>query len=143
MDVKISFLNNALEESIDMMQLDGFIANGQEHLMYLKNRKITWSQDTYIDKILVKYVMQDSKKGLLPFRHGVPFSQNQCLKATEEKDRMKAIPYAFAVGSLIYEMLYTRLDICFAIRMVLDVFPTRFRVSGSLLGLCPGKHDMM
>ena len=62
--------------------------------------------------------MQDSKKGLLPFRHGVPFSQNQCLKATEEKDRMKAIPYAFAVGSLIYEMLYTRLDICFAIRMV-------------------------
>ncbi|KAL6312339.1 hypothetical protein AAG906_007984 [Vitis piasezkii] len=111
MDVKIAFLNNALEESIDMMQLNGFIANGQEHLMC---KKITWSQDTYIDKLLVKY-----------------------------KDRMKAIPYAFAVGSLIYAMLYTRLDICFVVRMVLDVFPTRFRVSGSLLGLCHGKHDMM
>ena len=39
-----------------------------------KNRKITLSQATYIDKLLVKYVIQDSKKGLLSFRHGIPLS---------------------------------------------------------------------
>lgn len=31
---------------------------------------------------------------------------------------MKAIPYALIVGSLIYVMLCTRLNICFTIRMV-------------------------
>ena len=39
-----------------------------------KNRKVALSQATYIDKLLVKYVMQDSNKGLLPFRHGIPLS---------------------------------------------------------------------
>ena len=39
-----------------------------------KNRKLTLSQATYINKILVKFVMQDSKKGLFLFRHGIPFS---------------------------------------------------------------------
>ena len=39
-----------------------------------KNRKVELSQATYIDKLLVKYVMQDSNMGLLPFRHGIPLS---------------------------------------------------------------------
>ena len=39
-----------------------------------KNRKVALSQATSIDKLLVKYVMQDSNMGLLPFRHGIPLS---------------------------------------------------------------------
>ena len=83
-----------------------------------KNRKIVLSQATYIDKLFAKHVMQDSKKGLLPFKHGVPLSQDQCPKKIEEKYRMKTVPYASTVGSLMYAMLCTKLDICFAIRMV-------------------------
>ncbi|KAL6334186.1 hypothetical protein AAG906_006771 [Vitis piasezkii] len=84
MNVKTNFLNGDLEESGYMMQPDGFIAKGQEHLVCKLHKsiyglkKIALSQTTYIDKLLVKYVMQDSKKGLLPFRHGVPLSQDQC-----------------------------------------------------------------
>ena len=33
-----------------------------------KNRKIVLSQTTYIDELLVKYVIQESKKGLLLFQ---------------------------------------------------------------------------
>ena len=76
------------------------------------------SQATYIDKLLVKYVMQDSKKGLLPFRHGILLSQDQCPKTPEEKECMKSIPYASIVGSLMYVMLCTRPDICFVVGMV-------------------------
>ena len=35
-----------------------------------------------------------------------------------ERNRIKVIPYAFAMGSLMYMMLYVRSDICFAIGMV-------------------------
>ena len=71
-----------------------------------------------MDKFLVKYVMQDSKKGLLPFRHGISFSQDQCPKTLEEKERMQLVPYASAVGSLMYAMLFTRPNICFEVDMV-------------------------
>ena len=59
-----------------------------------KNRKLVLSQATYIDKPLVKYVMQDSKKGFPPFKHGIPFSQDQCPKILKDKKRMQTILYA-------------------------------------------------
>ena len=40
-----------------------------------KNKKLALSQATYIDKVLNRYLMQNSKKGLLPFRHGVHLSK--------------------------------------------------------------------
>ena len=83
-----------------------------------KNRKLALSQAAYIDKILIKYVMQDSKKGLLPFRHGIPLSQNQCPKTPDEKECMQSVPYASAVSSLMYVMLCTRPYICFEVGMV-------------------------
>ena len=49
-------------------------------------------------------MIQDSKKGLLLFKHGMLLSQDQCPKTTEEKDHMKVIPYASAVGNLLCEM---------------------------------------
>ncbi|KAL5760755.1 hypothetical protein ACOSP7_019245 [Xanthoceras sorbifolium] len=62
--------------------------------------------------------MQDSKKDLLPFRHGIKLSKEQAPKDAHEKQFMSRIPYASAVGSLMYAMLYTRLDICFAVGIV-------------------------
>ena len=91
---------------------------GTKVLRDRKNRKLVLSQATYIDKLLVKYVMQDSKKGLLSFRHGIPLSQDQCPKTPEEKERMQLVLYAFAVGSLMYAMLCTKLDIYFEVDMM-------------------------
>ena len=62
--------------------------------------------------------MDNSKKGLLPFKHGLTFSKDQCPKTQEERDHMAGVPYASAVGSLMYAMLCTRPDICFAVGMV-------------------------
>jgi hypothetical protein len=41
-------------------------------------RLIGLSQDAYIDKILNRFNMQDSKKGLLPMSHGITLSKKQC-----------------------------------------------------------------
>ena len=62
--------------------------------------------------------MQNSKKGLLPFRHGVPLFDDQRPKTQEEENMMRQVPYASAVGSLMYAMLCTRPDICYSVGMV-------------------------
>ena len=83
-----------------------------------KRRIIGLSQAAYIEKVLSGFSMDNSKKGLLPFRHGLAFSKEQCPKTQEERDRMAGVPYALAVGSLMYAMLYTRPDIYFVVAMV-------------------------
>ena len=83
-----------------------------------KKRMLCLSQASYIDTILARFSMQDSKKGFLPFRHGVALSKEMSPKTSKEIEDMKAVPYASAVGSLMYAMLCTRPDICFAVGMV-------------------------
>ena len=62
--------------------------------------------------------MQNSKKGLLPFRHEVLLSDDQRPKTLKEENTMRQVPYASAVGSLKYAMLCTRPDICYLVGMV-------------------------
>jgi hypothetical protein len=62
--------------------------------------------------------MKNSKKGLLPFRHGIQLSQKHCPKTPEAVEYMKWVLYALAVGSLMYAILCTRLDICYVVGMV-------------------------
>ena len=83
-----------------------------------KNRLLALSQASYINKVLIKFSMQNSKKGNLPSRHGVHLSKKQCPKTPQEEEDMRQIPYASAVSSLMYAMLCTRPDICFTVRMV-------------------------
>ena len=43
---------------------------------------------------------------------------DQCPKKNEEKKRMSIVPYAKAIGNLMYAMLCRRPDICFVVGMV-------------------------
>ena len=79
-----------------------------------KNKILALSQASYIDKVLARFLMQDSKKGLLPTRHGIILSKEQCPKTPQEEEDMRWIPYASVVGSLMYAMLCTRPNICYA-----------------------------
>ena len=45
-----------------------------------KNRMISLSHAAYKDKVLEQFAMQDSKKSITPFRHGVHLSMDQCPK---------------------------------------------------------------
>ena len=80
-----------------------------------KQRMLGLSQATYIDHILVCFSMQDSKKGFLPFRHGITLSKDQCPKTPDEIEKMKTAPNASAEGSLMYATLCTRPNICFVV----------------------------
>jgi hypothetical protein len=81
-------------------------------------RLIGLSQSTYLNKILKKFKMDQSKKGFLPVVQGVRLSKTQCPTKAEDKEKMSVIPYASAIGSIMYDMLCTRPDVCLAISLV-------------------------
>ena len=62
--------------------------------------------------------MQNAHGVLLPIRLGKFLSKEQCPKTPQEVDDMSRVPYASAVGSLMYAMLSTRPDICYAVGVV-------------------------
>ena len=45
-----------------------------------KNKLLALSQANYIDKVLERFSMENSKKGQLPTRHGISLSKEQCPK---------------------------------------------------------------
>src|SRR6266516_7795 len=71
-------------------------------------RLIGLSQSTYLDKVLKKFKMDQSKKGFLPALQGVKLSKTQSPTTTEDRERMKVIPYASAIGFIKYAMVCTR-----------------------------------
>ena len=75
------------------------------------------SQSTYIDKVLNRFSMQDSKRGFLPMNHGTQLSKTQCLSTTDEQSTMSRVLYASAIGSIICAMLCTRPDVSYALSM--------------------------
>lgn len=83
-----------------------------------KNKTLALSQENYIDKVLERFSIENSKKGLLPTRHGISLCKEQCLKTLQEREEMRKYPYVSAVGSLMYSMLCTRADICYAVGIV-------------------------
>nr|GFB65655.1 retrotransposon protein, putative, Ty1-copia subclass [Tanacetum cinerariifolium] len=65
-------------------------------------RLIGLNQSAYIDKILKKFNMQNSKKGFIPMEVKHDLSNEMCASSDEEKAYMKKVPYASAVGSIMY-----------------------------------------
>jgi hypothetical protein len=59
--------------------------------------------------------MQECKPVKVPIPVGVKLSVDQCPKTHEEEEDMSHVPYASAVGSLMYAMVCTRLDIAHAV----------------------------
>nr|KYP56102.1 Retrovirus-related Pol polyprotein from transposon TNT 1-94 [Cajanus cajan] len=76
---------------------------------------IRLSQENYIDKVLYRFDMKDSKPGDTPIAKGDKFSLKQCHNNDLERHKMQKIPYASAVGSLMYAQVCTRPDIAFIV----------------------------
>ena len=62
--------------------------------------------------------MDQAKKGFLPVLQGVNLSKTQCPTNAKDREKMKDVPYASAIGSIMYAMLCTRPDhVCLAISL--------------------------
>ncbi|KAK8636798.1 hypothetical protein V6N13_064235 [Hibiscus sabdariffa] len=84
------------------------VAKGQEAYIFRvkiyrdrSRRLLGLSQSTYIDKVLKRFSMEESKRGFLPMRHDISLSKEMCPSTPQERERMSQIPYALAIGSII------------------------------------------
>ena len=74
MDIKTIFLNDNLEEDIYMMQLDGFIAKGQEHMICKLHRSIyglkqaSWSWNIRFDQVIKSFDFEQNTNELCVYK---------------------------------------------------------------------------
>ena len=81
-------------------------------------RLLSLSQETYINKVLERFNMQNCKPLGNLIAKGETLSKRMCPQTQQEVERMNNVPYASAVGSLMYAMLCTRPDICYVVGLV-------------------------
>ncbi|KAA0046797.1 gag/pol protein [Cucumis melo var. makuwa] len=75
-----------------------------------------WQMDVktaFLNGNLEKSIFMSQPEG-----HGVHLSKEQCPKTPQEVEDMRRIPYASTVDSLMYVMLCTRPDTCYAVGIV-------------------------
>ena len=71
------------------------------------------SQRAYIEKMLKKYNLDKCNTSPVPLQKGDKPNGSQCPKNDFERSKMRNIPYASAVGSLMYAQVCMRPDLAF------------------------------
>ncbi|GKB24673.1 hypothetical protein Tco_0864074, partial [Tanacetum coccineum] len=59
-------------------------------------------QNAYMDKILKRYKIDNSKRGHIPMQERLDLKKTQGASTPKEVKRMQNVPYASAVGSIMY-----------------------------------------
>ena len=84
-----------------------------------RTTKNLWlSQEQYIEKVLARFNMSNSKSVSTSLAGHFKLNSMQCPTSEKDKEEMTKIPYASAVGSLMYAMVCTRPDIAHAVGVV-------------------------
>ena len=123
-DLTITVINDDIIREIkaDLMKIFKMKDLGELH--WLLNLKIKWdrtsksisfSQEAYIDKILNRCNLQDSKMHITPIDPNICLSKDQCFSTGEEKITMSKIPYREAI---MWAAMATQPDIAFAVSLL-------------------------
>jgi hypothetical protein len=79
---------------------------------------LAYLKKAYIEKVPKIYNMHECSPTPVPFTKGDKLGIFQSLRNQLEINQMKSIPYALAVGSIMYVQVYTRPDLTFVIGLL-------------------------
>ncbi|CAL1399156.1 unnamed protein product [Linum trigynum] len=91
---------------------------GMEIYRDRSKKKLFLSQKSYIQKILSRFGMSSAKPLNTPNVSNVHLSSAYAPQSEAEKEYMSRVPYASAVGSLMYAMVCTRPDLAHVVSVV-------------------------
>lgn len=91
---------------------------GMEIYRDRSQNKLFVSQKGYIQKILSRFGMSNAKALDTPSAANIHLSVSFTPKSAGEKEYMSRVPYASAVGSLMYAMVCTRPDLAHSVSVV-------------------------
>ena len=115
----VMILKKSLSEEFEMKDLGpAKKILGMEIQRDRKAGKLYLSQRRYIEKVLEKFGMQNSKPVSTPLASHFRLSAIQSPQSEIEEAAMSSVPYSSAVGSLMYAMVCTRPDIAQAVSVV-------------------------
>ena len=115
----VNELKGWLSSNFEMKNMDEAAYNLGVKISRDRSKKLlSLSQEPYINKILERIQMQNSKPIDTLIAKGEGLSRKMYPKTPQEEEYMKKVPYTSAVGSLMYAMMCTRPDICFDVGMV-------------------------
>ena len=72
----------------------------------------------YIEIVLKRFSIKNSKKDYLSIGHRITLSKKDCATTLEEKEHMSKISYASIVSFIMYAMTYTRSDVAHSLGVV-------------------------
>lgn len=81
-------------------------------------KPLSLSQKTSVSKILEHFNMRDCKSIDTVVVNDHNLSEEMWPTKKFDIQRRKQVPYLNAIGSLMYAMLCTRLDICYVVRLI-------------------------
>jgi ATP-binding cassette subfamily B (MDR/TAP) protein 1 len=73
-----------------------------------KSKKMYLSQEKYIENVLHKFNMDKAREVRCPLVAHFKLSKKKCPSTEKMEKEMQNVPYASAVGSLMYAILCTR-----------------------------------
>ena len=103
-------------EMKDMGEVDYIL--GVKILRDRSKKLLGLPQQTYIKKVLEHFQMHNCKLIDTPVAKNESLSLDMCPKTQDEKEKMARVPYANAARSLMYAMMCTWPNICYAVGLV-------------------------
>ena len=113
----IQKLKMELSKTFNMKDLAKHIL-GMDILRDKKAAKLWWSPERYIEWMLERFNMKNSKPVSTPLACHFKLSKRLCPSTEKEKGEMSVIPYSSVIGSLMYALVCTCPDISYAVRVV-------------------------
>ena len=105
---QVNILKKQLSDEFEMKDLGAAKKIlGMEIIRDRSVGKLFLSQQTYVEKVLQRFNMNNSKPVTVPFAAHFKLSADMSPKTNEEMEHMSSVPYSSAVGSIMYAMVCT------------------------------------